>query len=308
VSLIECVPNVSEGRRASVISALAAAVRNSSGVRLLDVSSDPAHNRTVLTMAAGEGAALQGAILELAAAALPLIDLREHHGVHPRMGAIDVVPFVPLQGVSMADCAALARDTARTLADQAGVPAYLYGEAAAVRQRVRLEDVRLDGFEGLAGRMRTERGRPDFGAQAPHPSAGATAVGARGILVAYNVELDTDRVDVARAVAAAVRERDGGLPAVKALGLALPDRGIVQVSMNLVDYRQTSIRQAWDAVVEAAARHGVDAAASELVGLAPRAALGPVDAEHVRLRATDASPILEDRLADAGLLPPDATL
>ena len=300
--LIECVPNVSEGRRQPVVAALAAAVRRVPDVRLLDVCSDAAHNRTVLTMAGGPDA-VQQAIFALAAAALSAIDLRNHEGVHPWMGALDVVPFVPLEGATMAECAALARHTARELSLRHALPTYLYAYAATASHRRGLEDIRRGGLKHFAERMTAPEWAPDFGPRAPHPSAGVTAVGARPVLIAYNVELATDRLDVARAVAAAVRERDGGLPGVKALGLALPDRGIVQVSMNLVNHRRTSVRDAYDAVAHEAARHGVEAAASEIVGLVPRPALLPGDAQRVRLREGVHSPILEDRLRGAGLVP-----
>lgn len=300
--LIECVPNVSEGRREPVVAALAAAVRRVPDVRLLDVSSDVAHNRTVLTMAGGPDA-VQQAVFALAAAALSAIDLRNHEGVHPWMGALDVVPFVPLEGATMAVCAALARHTARELSLRHALPTYLYASAATAPHRRGLEDIRRRGLEHLAERMTAPQWAPDFGPPVPHRSAGVTAVGARPVLIAYNVELATDRLDVARAVAAAIRERDGGLPSLKALAFALPDRGIVQVSINLVDHRSTSVRDAYDAVVREAARHDVEAAASEIVGLVPRAALPPGAARHVRLREGAHNPILEDRLRDAGLHP-----
>ena len=300
--LIECVPNVSEGRRDAVVGALATAVRRVSGVCLLDVSSDSAHNRTVLSMAGGPDA-VQQAVFALVAAALPAIDLRHHDGVHPRMGAVDVVPFVPLHGATMDECAAQASHTARELSLRHALPTYLYGFAATAPHRRRLEDIRRVGLEHLAARIATPEWTPDFGPPAPHPSAGVTAVGARPVLIAYNVELATERLDVVRAVAAAIRERDGGLPGVKALGLTLPERGIVQVSMNLVDHRRTSVRDAYDAVAREAAHHGVEAAASEIVGLVPRAALPPGDAQRVRLREGAHTPILEDRLRAAGLLP-----
>ena len=265
-------------------------------MRLLDVSSDVAHNRTVLTLA-GTATPLLDAVLALAGAAIAAIDLRTHEGVHPCMGAVDVVPFVPLEGTPLDDCVELARDTAAALAARHGLPVYLYGAAARSPEHRALENVRGDGFAGLAARM-AAGWAPDAGPGAPHPTAGATAVGARGILIAYNVELATDRLEVARAVARAVRERDGGLPGVKALGLPLAERGRVQVSMNLVNPSRTSMRTAFDAVVREARHHGVAVAASELVGLAPRTALRPGDAEAIGLRHGPGSPFIEDRLLD----------
>jgi glutamate formiminotransferase len=294
VSLIECVPNISEGRRRDVIAACAKAAQGA-GVQLLDVSSDAAHNRSVLTLA-GTAAPLLDAVLALAETVIAAIDLRTHDGVHPCMGALDVVPFVPLDATPLDACIDLAREVAAALATRHGVPVYLYGAAARTPDRHALERVRRRGFPDLAARM-AAGWAPDAGPAAPHPSAGATAVGARRILIAYNVELATEHLDVARSIARAVRESNGGLPAVKAHGLPLADRGAVQVSMNLIDYRRTSMRAAFEAVAREARRHGVAVAASELVGLAPRAALAPGDAKAIRLRLGAASPFIEDRLA-----------
>ena len=302
--LVECVPNVSEGRQPPVIELLVAAVRRVPGAHLLDVSSDAVHNRSVLTLV-GDGTAMQQAVLALVEVAEPAIDLRRHVGVHPRMGAVDVVPFVPLTDASMDDCVALARDTARALSARHSLPTYLYAEAATAPHRLRLDQLRRGGLTRLASRMTTRDWAPDFGPAAPHPTAGVTAVGARPVLIAYNVELSTDRIETATAIARTVRERDGGLPGVKALGLGLPDRGIVQVSMTLTNWRHTSIRQAFSAVAEAATRLGAEATASEIVGLVPAAALPPTDAGAIRLRQTDRSPILEDRLRTAGVLATD---
>jgi glutamate formiminotransferase len=298
MSLIECVPNVSEGRQPAVVSAITDAVRATIGVKLLDTSSDASHNRSVLTIA-GEGAALQEAVCALVEAALPVIDLRNHEGLHPRMGAVDVVPFVPLTGASMNDCIVLARDTARVLSARYNLPTYLY--AAAGTQREQLEHIRMVEFEHLATRMTQPNSAPDFGPPAPHPTAGATAVGARPPLIAYNVELATNRLDIGRDIAATIRERDGGLPAVKALAFPLLERGLVQISMNLVDHRRTSLRDAFDAVAREAGRHHVQVIDSEIIGLAPRDAIHPGDEKAVLLRQGAQSQIIEDRLQEAGL-------
>ncbi|MEO8069878.1 MAG: glutamate formimidoyltransferase, partial [Acidobacteriota bacterium] len=263
--LLESVPNVSEGRRAQVIESCADAIR-ASGAWLLDVSSDPSHNRTVFSIA-GAPATVQDAVLSLFQCALPQIDLRAHDGVHPRIGAIDVVPFIPLDGATMDDAVAAATAAGAEVARRFALPVFLYGAAAASAGRARLEEIRRGQFEGLAAKLRQPEWRPDFGPSQPHPSAGATVIGAREALVAYNVNLATDRLDIAKAIAATVRERSGGLPFVKALGLALPHRGIVQVSMNLTNFRATSIRQAFDAVASAATRRGVAVLESEIVGL-----------------------------------------
>jgi glutamate formiminotransferase len=295
MSLIECVPNVSEGRRRVVVEAMAAAIRGVPGVILLDHSSDAAHNRSVFTLVGGTRD-LRHAVLALFDRAVAEIDLRAHIGVHPRIGAVDVVPFVPLEDATMPECAVLARETGAEVAARYGVPVYLYGDAATVPTRRSLEDVRRGQFEGLAAKMARPEWQPDFGPLAPHPTAGASAFGARPLLIAYNVNLASDRLDVAKAVAAAVRERGGGLPAVKAMGVPIESLGIVQVSMNLTDYRRTSMRAAFDAVARASASQGVAILDSEIVGLVPRAALSDTDPADLRIRGFTEDRILEHRL------------
>jgi glutamate formiminotransferase len=295
MAIIECVPNISEGRRPRIVDAVVTAVRQVRGVRLLDVSSDVAHNRTVLTFA-GDIVAVQQAVLALFEAAVPVIDLRVHHGEHPRMGAVDVVPFIPIGDTAMDTCVTLARNTAAEVARRFQIPVFLYEEAATSPARRNLADIRRGGFEGLQGKLLRPEWQPDFGPDAPHPSAGATAVGARMPLVAFNVNLDTNRLDIAKAIARAVRHSSGGLPFVKALGVTLADRGLVQVSMNLTNYRETPIPQAFDAVRAEAERHGVGVLESEIIGLVPAAALAGVDPVRLRLaRFTDAQ-LLEQRL------------
>jgi glutamate formiminotransferase len=279
--LIECIPNVSEGRRPEVVDAIAAAIR-AAGASLLDVSRDAAHHRAVFTFA-GEPEVVRRAVLALFAAAIPAIDLRTHAGVHPRMGAVDVVPLVPLAGASLEECAALARSLGAEVAARFDLPVYLYEAAASAIHRRPLEAVRRGQFEGLAEKLREPEWRPDFGPATPHPSAGAAIIGARKPLIAFNVNLATDRLDVAKAVARAVRQSSGGLPCVKALGLPLSDRGIVQVSMNLTDFRTTSMAEAFRAVAAEAAHHGVAVLESELIGLAPAEALAAAGAEALAL-------------------------
>lgn len=270
-------PNVAEGRRPEVIEHLAAAVRRP-GVRLLDLSSDADHDRTVLTLA-GPPPALHEALLALVEEAVASIDLSrplaaasELPGVHPRMGAVDVVPFVPLGATPMAAAVAAARAFGEAVAERFGIPVFLYEEAARQEARRNLAAVRRGGFEALAGRLSEPDWRPDFGPPRPHPTAGATAVGARGFLIAFNAVLDTDDVAVAREVARAVRESSGGLPAVKAIGVPLASRGRVQVSMNLVDFTRTSPHAAVAAVAAEAAARGARVVECELVGLMPEAA------------------------------------
>lgn len=295
--LIECVPNVSEGRRANVTTALANAV-SLAGVYLLDQSSDPSHNRTVYTFA-GQPQRLQDAVLRLFSSAIELIDLRTHEGVHPRIGAVDVVPFVPLEGATMSECVELSRATAELIARRFQLPVYLYEEAASDPGRRNLSVLRRGGLAGLAARMHEDSSKPDFGPSRPHRSAGASAIGARPILIAYNVNLDADRPDVARRIASLIRTSGGGLQNVKAMGVRLAHRGIAQVSMNLTDYRRTSMQTVFDAITREAAVDGVSVLDSEIVGLVPANAL-PLDAvTRLKLSEADADKILERRLEKA---------
>ena len=295
MALIECVPNVSEGRRPQVVAAIAAAIDGVAGVRLLDQSSDPAHNRSVFTFAGDAGPVYQ-AVLALFDAAIPAIDLRVHRGAHPRLGAVDVVPFIPLGGASMLDCVALARQTAAAVAERFQIPVFLYEEAASSSERRNLADIRRGEFEGLASKMTASGWAPDYGPPHPHPTAGAVVIGARAPLIAFNVNLATDRLDVARAIAAAVRHSSGGLPFVKAMGVALDHRGIVQVSMNLTNYERTPMVRVFEEVRREAERRGADILESEIVGLVPEAAL-PADPEHsLQLAGFTPSQVLEKRL------------
>ena len=293
--IIECVPNISEGRRATVVAGIVDAVRNTSGARLLDYSSDASHNRSVITIA-GDAAPLKAAVLALFEAAVAAIDLRAHSGEHPRMGAVDVVPFVPIEGVTMADCVALAKDTARSVAERFGVPVYLYEEASTNPLRKNLEDIRRGEFEGLAAKMASDGWAPDFGPPAPHPSAGASVIGARMPLIAYNINLNTDRLEVAKKIAAAVRFSSGGFRFVKAMGVTLADRNIVQVSMNLTNYEKTPILRVFEAVQREAARYGVAVLESEIVGLVPSGALLDVTLATLQLTQFRRDQILETRL------------
>jgi glutamate formiminotransferase len=291
--LIECVPNVSEGRRVDVIAALRASL-TAPDVHVLDQSSDPSHNRTVYTFA-GEAGPLQDAVLRLFATAIDAIDLRSHDGVHPRMGAVDVVPFIPLHGATMEECVALARSTGTLVAERFAIPVFLYEDAAANDERRSLSEIRRGGANGVALRMKQSSWRADFGPDAPHTTAGATAIGARPILIAYNVNLASNRLGVARRVASVVRASGGGLPHVKALGMQL-DHGVVQVSMNLTNYKETPMTTVFDAVTREAAADGVRVLESEIVGLVPADALPPDPARRLKLRAADLDKVLEKRL------------
>ena len=319
--LVESVPNVSEGRRLDVVERLASALISVPGVHLLDRTSDASPNRSVFTVA-GEHDAVSAGLEELVGAALDEIAMDEHTGEHPRIGSVDVVPFVPLGDTTMDECVELARDFGKRIARRWDLPVYLYAQAAMRSDRVKLADVRRGQYEGLKAEIGHNGRHPDFGPARMHPRAGAIAVGARPFLIAWNINLDSDVVELAKRIARRVRESGGGLPRVQANGFRVeePDRGHpvrAQVSMNLLDFRTTPIWQAWDAVGELAAEDGILLAESELIGLAPIAALldvadhagAPTDAddrtrlaaaaEAIRLRDFDPLMALELRLAAA---------
>ncbi|HMG73086.1 MAG TPA: glutamate formimidoyltransferase [Pyrinomonadaceae bacterium] len=271
--LIECVPNFSEGRKGETVERIARAIESVKGATVLNRHLDSDHNRSVITFVAEPEQVVDAALCAVATAA-ELIDLRAHAGEHPRIGATDVLPFIPVSGVTMDECVALAHHAGRRIWDELRIPVYFYERAALRADRLRLENVRAKGFEQL----REEIGRnpdraPDVGRSKLHESAGAIAVGARPFLIAFNVNLHTSDIAIARRIARAVRERDGGLPFVKALGFELQTRGLVQVSMNLIDYEQTTIARAFAAVQSEATRLGIEIAGAEIVGLLPRAAL-----------------------------------
>jgi glutamate formiminotransferase len=293
--VIECVPNVSEGRRPEIVAAMADAIRAVAGVRLLDYSSDASHNRSVFTFA-GDAAGVERAVLALFERAVADVDLRAHRGEHPRMGAVDVVPFVPIEGVTMAECVALARKVGTAVADRFHVPVFLYEEASSNPARKNLEDIRRGEFEGLAAKMATDGWAPDFGPAAPHPSAGAAVIGARMPLIAYNINLDTNRLDVAKKIAAAIRHSSGGYRFVKAMGIALEERGIVQVSMNLTNYEKTPVFRVFETVKREAERYGVAVLESEIVGLVPSAALNAAAEFYLQIAGFNADQVLENKL------------
>jgi glutamate formiminotransferase len=298
-SLVECVPNFSEGRRVEVVDAILASIRRVDGVCVLDSSSDPDHNRTVVTIAGGPEAVADAAFSAVACAAAR-IDLRAHRGVHARIGAADVVPFVPLAQYPVADCVALARRLGARIGSELGLPVYLYGQAALRAERSDLSVIRNGQYEGLAATIAGDPARaPDFGPARIGP-AGATAVGARGPLIAFNVYLDTADVEIARAIARRIRTSSGGLPELKALGL--PVAGQAQVSMNLTDYTRTSMRDAFTVVRSGAESLGVRVDRSEIIGLVPRKAMLGIDPAELRLKDFTEAKILERRLVDEGLL------
>jgi len=294
--LIECVPNFSEGRRPEVVAEIVQAMRGQ-GVTVLDVHSDAAHNRSVVTVAGVPEQVLEAAFSACRSAAR-LIDMEQHRGEHPRIGATDVIPLVPLRGTSLEECVVWARELGKRIGEELGIPVYLYGAAATRPDRVRLADVRRGEYEGLKEAISLPERHPDFGPARLHPRAGAVAVGARPFLIAFNVNLDSTDLGVARSIARAVRESGGGLPAVQALGLRRDDGG-VQVSMNLLDYRRTSLPAVYLRVEEEARRHGTRVAGSELVGLAPAEALLDVVRHFLCAPDLKVDQILEVRLWNA---------
>lgn len=294
--MYECVPNISEGRNQATIDAVAEAVRTTPGVHLLNIHSDPDHNRSVFTYVSRSADAIRAATLRLFDAVIPRIDLRIHHGAHPRVGAVDVVPFVPLEGTTMDECVAVAVATGREVAERFHIPVYLYEEAARDEHRRALPAIRSGGFEKFPQKIRDERWIPDFGPREVHPSAGVSVIGARVPLIAFNMQLGTDRIEVAQSAARAVRGSSGGLQYVRALAIDLKSRGIVQVSMNLLDYRHTPIHRAFTVVKEEAEQHGVAILSSEIVGLVPAEALYQVAEWTLRLGDFRGDVVLEERI------------
>lgn len=314
--LIESVPNYSEGRRLEAVDALAAAIAATPGVHLLDRTSDASHNRSVLTLA-GEADAVTRALEATVEVAIREIDMERHAGEHPRIGAVDVVPFVPLGETTMDQAIARARTFGRVVAERFGIPVFLYARAAMRPDRVRLADVRRGGYEGLRDEIATSGREPDYGPAHTHPRAGAMAVGARPFLIAWNINLESADLDLAKRIARRVRESGGGLPAVQANGFMIEELGCAQVSMNLLDFATTPVWRVWEEVRAVAAEDGIGLRESELIGLAPLAAFmdvathagAPADAPvedrfaaaagAIRLRDADPMMALELRLAAA---------
>jgi glutamate formiminotransferase len=293
--LVECVPNFSEGRDKSKVEAIIAAMQVD-GAYVLAHEMDADHNRSVVTMA-GDPEAIQEAAIRGVGKAAELIDLNSHRGVHPRLGAADVVPFIPLEGTTLEDCVAMARHVGAEIWERSKVPVYLYEAAATSPERRNLENVRRGGFEGIREEIVSVAARkPDFGDLKLHPTAGAAIVGARKFLIAYNIFLNTPDVEVARKVARAVRASSGGLRCVKASGFLV--RGQAQVSMNLTDFETSSMEQVFAAVASEAAKHGAQALSSEIIGLVPRKAMENVNPSTLRIENFDSSRILENRLAE----------
>jgi glutamate formiminotransferase/formiminotetrahydrofolate cyclodeaminase len=297
--IVECVPNFSEGRRKEVINALASALSSAPGAALLDTEMDAEHNRCVISVA-GEPEAVARGVVAAVGKAAELIDLRQHRGEHPRMGAADVIPFIPIAGMSIEECVELSVGVAREIARRYHIPVYLYERSARIPARQDLAYVRKGQFEGIREEIRTHPERkPDFGPCEVHPSAGATAVGARFPLIAYNIYLRTSELKIAQDIARSIRYSSGGLRYVKALGFEIKSRNQVQVSMNLTNYEATPISRVFELVCREAERHGTSVASSEIVGLAPQKALDVTAEYYLRLENFSRNQILENRLSEA---------
>lgn len=295
-ALVESPLNFSDGRRSDVIHAIEQAARIP-GVRVLDLTSDADHNRSVITLL-GQPGPLEQAVFNIVQRAAQLIDLRQHSGTHPRIGAVDVAPFVPVRGATMAECVEMAKRVGNRIGAELGIPVYLYEQAASAPHRRNLADIREGQFEGLAAKMQNPLWKPDYGPDAPHPSAGAVVVGARQYLIAYNIYLGTRDLRIGKAIARAMRGRDGGLSTVKALGMFIDEREMVQISMNLTDPFRTPLYRVQEMVRMEAARYGVPIVESELIGLMPLEALVETARYYLQLPNLKAEHILEARLLE----------
>jgi len=295
--IIESVPNFSEGVRKKVIQDIVNSVKKVKGVRVLNISSDQDHNRSVLTMV-GDEEGLKDAITTLFTKAVEHINLTKHKGEHPRMGAVDVVPFIPIKGITMEDCIILSKEIGRVVAEQFNIPVYLYEESASKTERRNLPTIRKGQFEGFFEKIKEPDWKPDFGPQEVHPTAGIVAIGARMPLIAYNVYLSTDNIEIANKIAKAVRHISGGLRYVKALGMMIEERKLAQVSMNLVNYKKTPVYRVFELIKTEARRYGVHIVESEIVGLVPNEALLDAAQYYLQIEGFSPSQVLENKLAE----------
>ncbi|MCK8827281.1 glutamate formimidoyltransferase [Natroniella acetigena] len=295
--ILECIPNFSEGRDEAKIEKIVEPFKKTDGVKLLDYSADKDHNRLVVTMI-GSPEGLKKSMLEAMEIAIDVIDMNQHTGEHPRMGAVDVVPFTPVRNVTMEEAVEISKEVAQEAAEKFDLPIYLYEDAATSPARENLADIRRGEYEAMAQKVQQPEWKPDFGPAKVHPTAGATVIGARMPLVAYNVNLDTDDLELANDIARKIRHSGGGLRYCKAIGIDLSERGIVQVSMNLTNYTKTSLYQAFEMIKFEAKRYGVNIIGSELIGLLPAQAL--FDVAEYYLGVEDFSPeqIMENRLLE----------
>ena len=296
--IIECVPNFSEGRDLKKLEQILDCFRGKEGVKLLDYSSDQDHNRSVVTVI-GEPDALRDAMVEAIGKAVELIDMTKHQGQHPRMGCVDVVPFIPIRNATVEDADRVAKETAAAAAERFGQPFFLYEKSATAPHRENLAEIRRGQFEGMAEKMLDqEKWKPDFGPATIHPTGGVTAIGARMPLIAYNINLDTDNLEIANKIAKAIRHISGGFRYCKALGVMLEDRGIAQVSMNLTDYTKTPVYRVFETVKMEAHRYGVNVLDSEVVGLVPQEALIDCASYYLQFGDFRNTQVLENRLLE----------
>lgn len=295
--IVECVPNFSEGRDEKTIESIVDAVRNTDGVILLDYRPDRDHNRTVVTFI-GDLESTGCAAFNLARKAAELIDMRQHHGSHPRMGATDVIPFIPVSDVTMDDCIKISKSVAERIGSELDIPVYLYEESAVCKGRRNLADIRKGQYEGFFEKIKMDQWKPDYGPAVMNEKSGVTAVGARSPLIAFNVNLGTDNKDIADSIAKKVRFTGGGLRFVKAMGVKIEERNIVQVSMNLVDYERTAVYRAFEMVRMEAKRYGVPVVGSEIIGLVPMKALTDCAEYYLKLENFSMDQVLEKRIME----------
>ncbi len=295
--IVECVPNFSEGRDAEKVKAIAAAFQGREGVKFLDYHQDADHNRSVIT-AVGAPEALRDAVLAAVGRAIELIDLRSHKGQHPRMGAVDVIPFIPIKNFTMEEAITLSKEVAAAVWKTYRLPVFLYEASATAAERANLANIRKGQFEGMAEKIKAPEWKPDFGNGGIHPTAGVVAIGARMPLVAFNVNLDTDNLEIANAIARSVRHINGGLRYCKAMGVALKERGITQVSMNMTDFTRTPLYRVFELIKVEARRYGVTVAGSEIVGLVPVGAVVETAAYYMGLENFGIDQVLEMRIME----------
>lgn len=293
--IIECVPNFSEGRDLEKVEKIVDCFRGEKDVRLLDYSSDSDHNRSVVTVI-GEPEALKKAVINAITMAVELIDLTKHEGQHPRMGAVDVVPFIPIKNVSLKEAVIIAKEVAEEASRRCSLPVILYERSATAPHRENLANIRKGEFEGMSEKMKSDKWFSDFGPRTIHPTAGVTAIGARMPLIAYNIKLDTDRLDIADKIARKIRHSGGGLRYCKAMGVELKDRGIVEVSINLTDFNKTSVYSVFEMVKTECSRYGVNVLGSEIIGLVPMKALIDSAEYYLGLENFNTNQVLENRL------------
>jgi len=293
--LVECVTNFSEGRRPEVIEAIVNEVKKVPGVRVLDVKADASHNRVVVTFV-GEPASVKQAAFAACAKATQLIDMEQHHGEHPRIGATDVIPFIPVSDVTIEECVALANELGKEIGEKLGIPVYMYEAAAKKPERIKLPDVRKGQYEGLKTEIVKPERQPDYGPAQMHPTAGATVVGARQFLIAYNINLNTSDVTIAKKIATAIREAKGGYKYCRAMGIMIEERNMAQVTINMVNYEGTPLHRVFETVKSEAARYGVNVIGSEIVGLLPMQALIDTAAFYLRLEDFDRKQVMEENI------------